>query len=625
MDLEALYPSLKSQETADLLKDVIIQSNISVTDVNYRELGIFLRKNMSNKDIECSMFKEFIPMRKKKTRKTKENHEFDLWTFNTSVPSVIIVKNMFAESISIATKLMMNNHVYEFDGELLVQQGNGSIGVEFTGIAGEIYMLVWCLKLKNKLSHLRIENRMQPRMVDDITLLPCILKPGSRFENNQIVIHGDKVEEDKMIPSDVRTMNIIKQVANSIDKHIQVTYDVPSYHDDGYVPILDVKVKLNSNGKLEHIFYKKPMANRLTTLKSSAYSMKNKMTILTQECFRRLHNTSEFVSNETKANILNEFMIDLKLSGYNEQDRKNILRGGINTYSKLKIKETEGKRSFYRSYNEQKSESKDDKAKNWFKKGKNGSNFKSVMFVEATPGDKLLKMLQETESKFRISDNFRIKFVSKAGVKLKNVLVRKSTKEVPCSDNDGKPCVISDGQDISTQQCRKNRINYFAKCKTCDLQGKQRVYYGETARNIHSRSKEHYSALKNECRNSFMYKHIMKEHKDQQHEVQFEWGINGKFVKPLERQLNEALCIEKTSMKESLNSKHEYFHHNVRKIGLSSVEQTQQCEYCSRKFQSISELENHEKHFHIRYKCQECDYMSFGMIDLKDHTEIVHC
>ena len=117
-------------------------------------------------------------------------------------------------------------------------------------------MLVWCLKLKNKLSHLRIENRMQPRMVDDITLLPCILKPGSRFENNQIVIHGDKVEEDKMIPSDVRTMNIIKQVANSIDKHIQVTYDVPSYHDDGYVPILDVKVKLNSNGKLEHIFYK---------------------------------------------------------------------------------------------------------------------------------------------------------------------------------------------------------------------------------------------------------------------------------------------------------------------------------------------------------------------------------
>ena len=76
------------------------------------------------------------------------------------------------------------------------------------------------------------------------------------------------------------------------------------------------------------------------------------MTILTQECFRRLHNTSESVSNEVKEDILNEYMVDLKLSGYNEKERHNILKGGINTYSKLKVKEKVGKRSFYRSYDE---------------------------------------------------------------------------------------------------------------------------------------------------------------------------------------------------------------------------------------------------------------------------------
>ena len=70
------------------------------------------------------------------------------------------------------------------------------------------------------------------------------------------------------------------------------------------------------------------------------------MTILTQECFRRLQNTSETTKDDTKICILNEFMIDLKLSGYDEKDRENILKGGINTYSKLKLKEQQGKRSF---------------------------------------------------------------------------------------------------------------------------------------------------------------------------------------------------------------------------------------------------------------------------------------
>ena len=167
------------------------------------------------------------------------------------------------------------------------------------------------------------------------------------------------------------------------------------------------------------------------------------------------------------------------------------------------------------------------------------------MFVTATPGDKLLKMLKETESKFRIRDDFRIKFVSKAGMQLKSVLQRKSIRNKTCDSNDGRPCVTSDGEGIKTLKCRQNRINYFAKCKTCDLYGKERIYYGETARNLHVRSHEHYNGLKSECKNNFMHRHIMNEHGGQSCGVEFEWGIIGKFVKPLERQISEAIYIEK--------------------------------------------------------------------------------
>ena len=99
-------------------------------------------------------------------------------------------------------------------------------------------------------------------MVDDITLLPSIIKPGTRYENNELVVKDDAVSEDMDIPGDIRTMKIIQKVANDIDGNIKVTFDVPSYHDDGYVPILDVKVKINVENKIEYKFYKKTISKQ---------------------------------------------------------------------------------------------------------------------------------------------------------------------------------------------------------------------------------------------------------------------------------------------------------------------------------------------------------------------------
>ena len=84
------------------------------------------------------------------------------------------------------------------------------------------------------------------------------------------------------------------------------------------------------------------MASNLVTHKESALSMQSKFTILTQECFRRLHNTSDFLDLTTKVTILDEYMYDLKKSGYNEKDRKVILLGGVKTFSNLKRKREDG-------------------------------------------------------------------------------------------------------------------------------------------------------------------------------------------------------------------------------------------------------------------------------------------
>ena len=97
------------------------------------------------------------------------------------------------------------------------------------------------------------------------------------------------------------------------------------------VPILDVKVKLDDEGKLIYKFYQKPCVNRQVVNKNSAIPLRTKFTILTQECFRRLHNSSDELDMCTKCDILSEYMKDLKISGYNEHERKFILEGGIKT------------------------------------------------------------------------------------------------------------------------------------------------------------------------------------------------------------------------------------------------------------------------------------------------------
>ena len=183
-------------------------------------------------------------------------------------------------------------------------------------------------------------------------------------------------------------------------------------------------MKLNqSTNKIEYSYYKKPVASRMVTMKTSAMSKNVKFATLTQDCFKRFHNTCENTPFDEKVEILNEFMLDLCASGYNEKDRLAILNGGYNTHDKLRLQENLGKRPYYRPSNYNKKErkiSKFSKKNDWFKQ--ENVKYSTVMFIDATPGDRLLKIFKEIEDKHRVSDEDRIKFISRSGIKLENLV-----------------------------------------------------------------------------------------------------------------------------------------------------------------------------------------------------------
>ena len=402
---------------------------------------------------------------------------------------------------------------------------------------------------------------------------------------------------------------------------IVMTTDVPSNHPDGKLPVLDMKVWLDDENKIFFQFYEKIMKNRKVISRSSAMPMKMKMTVLTQEVFRRLHNTKEDVPEETKVDILNRFMENLQLSGYNEKERYTILQGGFKTFNNLKEKEAKGDRPFYRPSsfrNVDRKRGKNDKKTNWYKK--KDKHFKSVIFVESTPNSELVNMLKKTEEKHRIGEHIRVKFVEKCGTKKIDIFKVPDPFRKNCPPV--KDCLSCKGQ-TKYSYCRKSNVGYKLSCKLCETRGFEKTYEGETCRNMYLRGKEHLNQYKNNDKHSVMLKHIKTDHEKEAKKVEFEMKLVKTFKDPLSRIINEGIRIKNKERSSLLNSKSEHYGPSVKR---KVIENLKECERCDKRFNSEQGLQKHIKtHHDIQiFKCDQCETSFKTLTHLNSHMDNDH-
>ena len=107
--------------------------------------------------------------------------------------------------------------------------------------------------------------------VDDYKVVFFVIPAGSRWdeEKRKMVIHEDKIEEDRERRGDVRTMEDMTKMANSIISIIKWTNDCPGSNQDGKMPILNLKVWMREKvGKQQICFesHRKRMASPYRTL-----------------------------------------------------------------------------------------------------------------------------------------------------------------------------------------------------------------------------------------------------------------------------------------------------------------------------------------------------------------------
>ena len=106
---------------------------------------------------------------------------------------------------------------------------------------------------------------------------------------------------------------------------VTLTYDIPEKHEDQKLPVFDLKVWVDETQELLFEFYEKPTKNERVILPSSALNWQAKRTILTQEAIRRLKNTSPSLGEEIQNLHLSKCTHKLRISGYSEQFRSEII------------------------------------------------------------------------------------------------------------------------------------------------------------------------------------------------------------------------------------------------------------------------------------------------------------
>lgn len=191
---------------------------------------------------------------------------------------------------------------------------------------------------------------------------------GYRWTEGRLQFNAEWVEEDKDIPMDKHTCNIIVQLANSINPSIQFMGDIASDYTEGYVPILDISVHMvkigvpensedgtpaDSYQNIEYRFYKKPMARKTVMMANSAMPESIKRETLVNEMVRRISNTSvDHPNNKTNVVMaVNDYMVALKRSGYPQRVRKEVAIAGFKTFNrKLREAKEQRKPLFYYFY-----------------------------------------------------------------------------------------------------------------------------------------------------------------------------------------------------------------------------------------------------------------------------------
>ena len=434
--------------------------------------------------------------------------------------------------VSIALKSLilasLTNHVFSFNGKIYHQTSGGAIGDRLVGVLGDIMGSFWSVEFLDKLKKSDIVPKINKLYIDDKTVVTKPVPLGARFRNDRVEIVEEEIENDRSIPSDLRTARILKDVGNSICPFIKVSVDCPSNHPDGFLPILDLKTRMVNN-RVDYRFFKKPQSSRMTIMASSALPPNVKRATMTNEVLRRLRNTWRELPWSVFADTISEFSNDMKNMGYNEGFRSKVIQAALTGYRRQCQLADTGARPLHRPRDYDRVNRKNKKLMSrdgaWVR-----PQYHLAAFYPATPDGWLVKGITKIMREEGERIGLSIKVVEESGTSLGSLLTR--------PDLSG--CLYPDCRMENTGPSHlRAGANYSGVCSICSMK-----YRGETGFSAHARIDCHEKEIRSNDQRNSMAQHLTQKHPAQQKNVNvFSFEVLTTGERPLTRQLREAQKI----------------------------------------------------------------------------------
>ena len=255
-DVQSFYPVMDIDVVSEEAKQEIIESEVEMEGVNFEEVSLFLACSMTQEQIDKEGLTNVVHQRRNVkgarpglTCKAVSGGPVvrgkdECWLPPGRRPGVRQKRKIIGCLVKAATRLVMKNHYYSFNNVIRKQKKGGAIGNSVTEKLGRLIMKRWGKKFSALLIKLKITLELLKSYVDDVTKIAIALDPGVRFDKTKMkmVKMEELVESDKDIPEDVRTMNELRKIANTVFECVQFTTDCPSNHVEGKVPILDLQL-----------------------------------------------------------------------------------------------------------------------------------------------------------------------------------------------------------------------------------------------------------------------------------------------------------------------------------------------------------------------------------------------
>ena len=589
-DFKSYYQRLPVKRAAKIVARMAEESELDLKTDDI-ELGLFLASTLRREEVEAMGLKEVVQERLHNAGAAPGITSREImargplcgtkWKPPSRAPTEHERRRMLGKMLELAINFCMENHFYMLGGEVKKQASGAGTGLRCSEALGRAFGLDWDRKMIQKLEKLDWPALMIKRYVDDLNTLLRALKPGVRYNamEDKLETIEEFVEIDNGKEKDALTMEVFKDIANTVDEDIEVEADFPTSHADKFMPILDMKMAMDDDNKVMHKFYKKPMANKYTMMANSAVSDRVKRSSMTNEAMRRLLCCSGNLNQSTRDEIMEDFARMLKRSGYSERFRHEVISDAVRGYQKKLQKEAEGGRPVDRPREYQEVErrmARTEKRERYYRKENRSSKVREgVIITPPTPNSILANEMKKICVEELRGSNISLSVQERGGRRLAQelgVTVPGGSQKLNCQRFNCFPCNTG-----NEGVCRKTGAGYQIDCNVCGEESITNKYAGETGKNLFNRGANHVNDVEKKRTNTPLWKHILEKHNGvmaipifshfQMKLIQF-------FSKPQRRKANEGVRISHLDPDIRMNSKDEFlqgcniFMQPVRGVGM---------------------------------------------------------